>query len=458
MTPEGHDVTQKNKDGNVIPYPDQALFLALRGAGQGAVMQGLWSYPGAVDVDAIRRVHHNLSRSLLGRRLEPSALPFGRHRWVAQPADEANFDVATTPRPRAEFIDWADDQVDRPLDPQWGPAWRLSVQPFDDGSTAVSFVISHCIADGSGSIMSITAAINDVGREMGYPAAGSRTRFQAIREDLGQLRRDLPEIARTVAAGAKVALRRRHDIARPVPPVASGAGSEQLVRIPSATMILDAAEWDARAESLGGNSFSLVAGFTGKLAANLGRVRASDQMATLMIPVNERLDLEDTGGNVVSLATLSFDPGKVSTDLTQARTAIREGLKKAREQPDEMMELVPLIPFLPKRAFARMVDVTFGFSADLPSSCSNLGQLPPDFLRLDGSPADYVIFRGLDRHVTKASLERRGGLLTITSGRMDGKILLTAMSYQPGGDNTQTGLRAVIRQTLDDFGVTGAVV
>ena len=39
---------------NVVPYPDQALFLALRGAGQGAVMQGLWIYDRPVDIDGLR--------------------------------------------------------------------------------------------------------------------------------------------------------------------------------------------------------------------------------------------------------------------------------------------------------------------------------------------------------------------------------------------------------------------
>ncbi len=37
-------------------------------------------------------------------------------------------------------------------------------------------------------------------------------------------------------------------------------------------------------------TFSLVAGFAGKLAQNLGRTRDSDGAVTLMIPVSERDD------------------------------------------------------------------------------------------------------------------------------------------------------------------------
>lgn len=443
---------------NLVPYPDHALFLALRGAGQGAVMQAIWIYPRAVDLAAISRFHRNLYGGLLGRRIERSPLPFGRHRWVAAPDDEDNFDVADQPRKREELFDWADEQVERPLDPEWGPAWRLGVQPFTDGSTAVSMVVSHCIADGTGSVLAALEAMNGVQRDLGYPPPRARPRLRALRADLRQLRRDLPEIARTAAAAARVVFRRRRDLARPVAPVAAAAAGDQSVLVPSASVFVDLGDWDSRAEHLGGNSFSLAAGFAGKLAQNLGRVRAADGIVTLMIPVNEREDLENTGGNVVSIANVSFDPTTVTEDLTGARSAIRAGLRKAREEPDEMVELLPLIPFVPKRGLAKMVDVAFGFSVDLPVSCSNLGDVPAEVMRVDGTAADHLIFRGVDRNVSRTTLDRRGGLLTVASGRMAGKIALTVISYQPGGDNTHSGLRAVIARTLDEFGLTGEVV
>lgn len=442
---------------NVVPYPDQALFLALRGAGQAAVMQAMWIYEHPIDMDGIARFHRNLYGGLLARRIEPSPLPFGRHRWVAAPRQEANYEVADQPRPREELFDWADEQVDLPLDPEWGPAWRIGVQRFTDGSAAMSLVISHCVADGAGSVLACLEAINGHARELGYYPPDSRPRSRAIREDLRQLRRDLPEIRRTIAHAAKVALRRRRDFTRPAPaPVPAGGG--ELAHVPSASVFIDLTQWDARAEELGGNSFSLAAGFAGKMAQNLKRTRASDGAVTLMIPVNEREDLEDTGGNVVSIANVSFDPSSVTEDLSGPRNAIREGLRKARNEPDEMVEMLPLIPFLPKSGIARMADVAFGFSTDLPVSCSNLGELPADLMRVDGSAAEYLCFRGVDRKVSRETLDRRGGILTVTAGRFPGKAVLTVISYQPGQQNTQQGLREVIAQTLAQFGLTGTVV
>lgn len=454
MTASGTRVAEPD---NVVPYPDQALFLALRGADQEAVMQALWIYEHPLDLGGVKRFHHNLFGTLLARRIEPSPLPFGRHRWVSQPITDSNLEVVTQPRPRADLYTWADEQVELPLDPQHGPAWRMGVQPFTDGSTAVSLVISHCVADGAGSVLACVQASVGTIRDLGYPAAGSRPRWRAVRADLRQLRRDLPEVVRTLRQAAKVATRRRRDLARPDQPGPVRAIDDRIVRMPSASVFIDADQWNSCAQSLGGNSFSLVAGFAGRLAARLNRVRASDGAVTLMIPVSDRADLEDVGGNVVSIANVSFDPQLAAADLTVPRAAIREGLKQAREVPDEMVELLPLIPFLPKRAIARVADAAFGFSTDLPVSCSNFGILPSEVTQLDGTPAEYLAFRGVDRHVTAGNLARRRGAMTVTSGQIGSQMSISVISYQPGLENSQDELHKVIADALQDFGLSGRI-
>jgi hypothetical protein len=449
--------TRIDDPDNVVPYPDQALFLALRGAGQEAVMQGLWIYRHPIDLDGVRRFHRNLFGTLLARRIEPSPLPFGRHRWVSQPITDTNLEISEQPRSPADLYTWADEQVELPLDPQNGPAWRMGVQAFTDGSTAVSLVISHCVADGAGSFLACAQAATGASRDLGYPAAGSRTRWRAIRGDLRQLRRDLPEIGRTLRRAATVARRRRGDLARPPAPASPQSGQGRTVRMPSASVFIDAEQWHACAQSLGGNSFSLVAGFAGRLAQRLKRTRSADGAVTLMLPVSERADLEDTGGNVVSIANVSFDPDPVTTDLTGPRTAIREGLKQAREVPDEMVELLPLIPFLPRRGIARVADAAFGFSTDLPVSCSNFGTMPPEVTQVDGTPAEYLSFRGVDRHVTADNLARRRGAMTVTSGQIASKMSISVISYQPGLENSQAELHKAIADTLQDFGLAGEI-
>jgi hypothetical protein len=159
----------------------------------------------------------------------------------------------------------------------------------------------------------------------------------------------------------------------------------------------------------------------------------------------------------VNLAYVRVDPMTVATDLSGTRTAIREALKLMREKPDEALALLPLTPFIPKVAVRRTADLAFGFTAE-PVSCSNVGDLPVDVARLDGTPAELVIMRGVDHHVTRRVLEERHGLLTVVCGRLDGKVSMTVVGYQPGARNTKEALRERIATSLGELGITAVIV
>jgi hypothetical protein len=199
----------------------------------------------------------------------------------------------------------------------------------------------------------------------------------------------------------------------------------------------------------------LVAGFAAKLGERVGRRRADDGAVTLHVPISDRTP-DDTRANAASLATVIVDPTRVTTDLSDARVVIKQALTALREVPDETLQLLPLTPFIPRRAVKRGSDVVFGFD-DLPVSCSNLGEVDPVLARADGTDAEYVMLRGIDRHVTRQFLDRRGGLLTVLAGRIGGKISITVVSYQPGGANTKPHLRELALHTLAEFGLTGVI-
>jgi hypothetical protein len=240
-------------------------------------------------------------------------------------------------------------------------------------------------------------------------------------------------------------------------PAPGGSDGDRNIVEPNVTAFVDINDWDLRAEALGGNSYSLVAGYAAKLAEHLGRLRADDRAATLIIPINERAQ-DDTRANAVSLATVSVDPTSLTTELASARAAIGQAIRTARESPDEALQLLPLIPFVPKRAVKRVADAAFGFAADLPVQCSNFGDLPLEIGRPDGTDAEYVLLRGLDRQVTQQVLEERLGLLNVVSGRLGGRIIITVGGYQPGGDNSKSRWRELAAKTLAEFGLTGEIV
>ncbi|EUA24585.1 wax ester synthase-like Acyl-CoA acyltransferase domain protein [Mycobacterium xenopi 3993] len=134
---------------NVLDPLDQLTFDAERVTGVASIPHPFWIYNRPVDVDGLRKFHHHLQRGWLNRRIEPSPLRFGRHRWVLDD-NPSDIEIVATPRPRAELDAWLEEQAATPIDAERGPGWHLAMLPFTDGGAAVSLTVSHCLADGLG--------------------------------------------------------------------------------------------------------------------------------------------------------------------------------------------------------------------------------------------------------------------------------------------------------------------
>lgn len=438
----------------VLAYVDQAMFLGLRATGQAAVMQLVWVYEHPVDMDAVRRFHYNFGHGLWGRLIEPSILPFGRHRWVSSlgPPSPIRFEEV---RPRSELSDWLDQHAQVPLDPQWGPSWELAVQPLDDGATALSLVVSHCVGDGGGVLRSTADAIRGNTHDVAYPQPKSRSRLRALRSDLGQTVRDLPQVGRALVATVKQGWKQRDQLramggagAQP----ADGDGSENVL-VPAMWAFIDTAEWDRRAVELGGNNHSMVAAFAARLAMNMGRFDESVGVVPLIVPIDNRSP-GDTRANAVLLGNARLDPRGVTEDLSHTRAVMREAIRQMHEEPDERYEVLPLTPFVPKRAVTRTADIAVGF-AEQPVSCSNVGDAPESVESIDGTEAEYMMGRGVDGQISRDVLEHRKGLLTIIVLRVNGKVAMPVIGYQPGAVNTKEQLRKHVEETLTEFGLSG---
>ncbi|MCW1958801.1 MAG: hypothetical protein KIH64_009690 [Mycobacterium sp.] len=440
-----------------LAFLDHTAFELLRVTGRAQLVQVVWIYEHPVDQDGIRRFHRNFSASIANRLIEPSPLPFGRPRWVLPAGPAPQLRMADAARPRDELLDWADELTDISIDPQNGPGFCFAVQPFDDGSTAVSIVASHCIGDGIGGVMAIFEAVTGQIRDFGYERSGSRSRLRGILTDFAGAVRDLPMTARTVVKAVKTVRANRAEFARARAAQASAGDPDGThIFVPTTVIFVDVAEWDAKAQSLGGNSYSLLGGFAARIADHLGRHRP-DGNVSLLIAINLRESLDDDRALAMAFASATVDPKEVLTDLTGARNAVREAREKTKSEPDTTMELLPLLPFLPRGAAKGVADLLFSYSEDLPVSCSNLGDLPPDTALVDGTPAEYMFLRGVDKNVTLGEMQRSLGQVVVVSGRINGKISISVEAYELGGQNTASHLRDIAGQVLAEYGLTGVI-
>jgi hypothetical protein len=446
---------------NVLDLIDQSAFLAERATGATNVIQCVWVYNRAIDIDGLRRFHHHLQQGRLSRRIERSALPFGRHRWVS-PSGQSDLEIVATPRPREEFDAWLSEQANTPLDSEHGPGWHLAVLPFTDGGAGLSFVISHSLIDGGGLCEALTDAASGRHDPIKWPVAGSRRRWQALREDARQTARDIPAMGRAAVAVARFARRNRgadgSGTQLPSAPRSPFVGAHQRVALNNAVIFVDADEWDARAHSLGGTSNALLAGLAARLAQRVGRV-TGDGLATLEIPVNQRT-AGDTRANAMTSVDITVDPEPAATDLREIRAAIKQALIRNQEAPDGRLAMLPLAPLLPQRLVRRMVSVALGGATT--SGSSNLGAINPAVNRPDGTDADYFAGNSFFLGATGsgapvATIHRTGGLLGLLSGRVHGQVFVSIVAYQLDRPNSNRDLRQHISSVLSDFALTAAI-
>ena len=437
---------------NTLDFIDQASFLGLRALGHGPLIQFTWTFRDGVDLEALRGFHRRLGHGLLGRRIERSPLPFGRHHWIDWngPAD---IEVAAQARPLGEITTWLDEQAALPVDPEYGPSWRLAVQPLTDGGSVVTLVASHTIADGVGLALAVADAANGVTRDLGYPPARARTAGRALREDSRRFVHDIPQMAKAAVAAARLARGSGLEVASAAPgPGPAGDVADRDVTLPSVTVRLDLQEWDGRAADLGGSSTALALGFSARLGLRLGWV-SPDGTVTLSVPVNERID-GDTRGNALTGVRVTVDPETVRDDLTGLRAGLKSALSTLAEARNELVAPLPLTPLVP-RALARRLEGVVGGTAVI--GCSNLGVLDPAVNRPDGTDADDFAIRMAER-ITRGHLHRFGGtFFPVVTGRVSGKFFISIGFCNADGSTTRDQLGGIVASALEDFGLTGTI-
>lgn len=437
---------------------DQGSFLGLRALGHQPCFHATWTYERPIDLDAVRRVNENLGATLMGRLVERSPLPGGRHRWVA--LDRVpDVQVEEVPRSRNEVLAWTDEFGDRGTDPEHGPGWRIGVLPLTDGGTAITMIVPHTLGDGLCVLGAIADAVEGRTRRPAYPLRGERRRSRVLWADFVAFLRSLPAVLRAIAAAIRVARARStpkssRSVPRPDAAAPSASPSGRF-RVPVACVRVAQADWDAAAKQRGGTSNTLVSAFATRLGDRLGRTDL-DGTVTLAVPVSVRVE-GDTSANALDAATILIDQEGLADDLTGLRAATKAALTTAAEQSDDLMAVLPLTPLMPAAVVRRAESMAMGASAS-PVGCSNYGELPVAVPRLDGQDPDDFWVRLNEPGLTPDDLDRIGGQLYVLSGRAIGEVFLSTVAQPVGGGLDRGELHHHVAATLAEFGLTASTV
>ena len=447
-------------DGAVVPlhrlaWLDQLAYELFRSTGRNQLMQCLWVYERDVDYERLEDICDRLSRNSFNRLIEPSALPWGRPRWVKPIGRPVVLETSPEMLGRLHLMHWASEQAHKPIDPVAGPAWRLAVQRFNDGSTALSFVGSHVVLDGMGALRAIEATISGTARPNLYLAQSARGWIKGLFSDTVQVLSDAPSsvvgLANLVVAFAQS---RQFSVGKfgAKVDIAPLTQKEKVIRLPSVTISIDSDAWDACALRLGGHSNSLLVGFTATLAAHLGRIRSSDGSASLLVPVDRRRGPGDERAIAMKLLRINVDPNGVTTSLKAINHLFMATLRNARHQPDNLLKILPAVAWLSGKTIAALANNMFSYESDLPVSCSNIGALSTELARIDGAPCDRMLTRAIDVDVTIQDLNRSNGHLVVVASRYGQLVTLCIEGCQAHPTRTTPDeLRQITQRTLAEF-------
>lgn len=444
--------TPKEGSDNVLCYMDQASFVGLRALGRQPVLSLTWFYPQPIDNAAVAQFNEELAKGLLGRLLQRSPLPWGRHRWVSSPmpAPVAWFHDPLTierlPELRTKLAELT-------IDPEHGPGWRLAVQQLDGGGAALSILVSHTIADGQAVVQAIAAAVNGQPLEHGFPAPSWRWSPMRLAHDSMDSLRALPDVWHALKVltfrGRPEASTIRHTSTEPLKNDQSTSAA--VTSVPLIQIIMDTARCEERASVLKVKRNTLISALAVQLALRMGRLDATGRV-NLVLPVSDRQPGERRG-NALSSVTVKTDPVTCRSNPQQLQTEIRAALTQLDKDGDGVSDVIPLVPYVPLWLARNMEQLAI--RADLSVGCSLLGDLPPELSGPCGKAA-LLQFSILETFTAEA-LTRLGGQLFLLGYSLGGQTLVTVCGYTPGRITTRAQLMPLAQEALADIGLDGTI-
>lgn len=431
------------------------------GIGNPVFNQFVWRFDTSLSAVELDKLHRNLTRGLLSRKVIAPILPTARHRWIASGAS-LPVDHGVEVVDAGAVRDWAEQRITDRVDPERGVGWELAAAPLSDGGTVVSLVCSHMIADGS----AMVAAIRQAHRENAPVTAsdlGQRPSISnALVDDVGDTLAQATPIVKWCVRKAVAAFSRTTDHPRPDAAPAprriavdTREGTDDRPwRPPYVVVEIPAEQWHDTAAEYGGTSNSLFIAVMTALSEAQGRAVPGDELRW-SLPYSEREldDLDSNSTKIIPVRVPVSEPG--DRDLTGIRKASKVAFTEfgARRVSGVSLEPIPLplIQMLPDAIVARLPIPPDGAEG----LCSNLGHLPDDFVSIGGVRARSVAARATFAGADAVSARALGGGSTAWASETDDTVTITVHGMDPDRMQGDEDVRAAMDDVLGRWNLTG---
>ena len=426
--------------------------MGLRALGRQPIIHLCWCYSHVLDESVVNEFNERLSQTLLGRLLQRSALPWGRHRWVTHPIP-APVIWSKEPITLEGLSSWQNSLNDIPLDPEHGPGWRLTVKYIEGGGCAMSIVVSHTIADGHATIQSIVDAIAGRRHHTQFPRPSWRGSPVMMVRDCVETARALPDVARALISVFQRKRQVRGPLKLSLP--RSGLGRNDVenlaVGAPSLHVAMNKSAFEKRALELGVAGNTLLVAFAVRLAFLLGRVDSQGRVK-LVLPVSNRLP-DDLRGNALHAVSVKTDPETCYKNPGILQRELRSALTSLLKHGDELSPLLPLLPYVPIWLARQLEGVALG--DDLPVGCSLLGDLPESLSEPCGKGSQLQWL--LQERITQSQLIAQGGILYLLFYAYKEKVEVYVSCYAADRVTSRIELEPFVDKALSDLGLAEQV-